>query len=187
MDTPNEVIDCTDCMLRRWRAHRDHDDLLRVSGEAVDHLRPWMAWASHHGPDHIRGFLSSAESDWESGEAHHYAITVAGAPVGSCCFYRTADPRGRALGYWLHPAATGRGIVTRAAAALAAEAFALRDVEYVEIVHDQANTAGAAVPRRLGFTEIRRRTRADGDHPAAPGDCGTDVIWRLPRPAAAPA
>ncbi|WP_420719359.1 GNAT family N-acetyltransferase [Streptomyces sp. RTd22] len=48
-----------------------------------------------------------------------------------------------ASGYWLHPAVSGRGIATRAAAALVTEMFALPDVEYLEIAHRPVNGAPA--------------------------------------------
>ena len=83
------------------------------------------------------------------------------------------------MGYWLHPAVSGRGIATRAAAALVTEMFALPDVEYLEIAHDLANTSSGAIPRRLGFTEVRREPVTP---PAAPSASGIDVVWRLDRP-----
>jgi hypothetical protein len=60
-----------------------------------------------------------------------------------------------------------------------AEVFALPDVAYLEIAHDLANTSSGAIPRRLGFTEVRREQIST---PAAPSDSGIDVTWRLERP-----
>ncbi|MGP3923601.1 GNAT family N-acetyltransferase [Streptomyces sp. 8N616] len=179
MEQPNETIDCQDFALRRWRADSDFDALFRMIEESLDHLRPWMPWVARHSQQHVRDFLAGCDPKWQSSDAYNYAITVNGALVGSCSIYRTGEPQGRFLGYWLHPAAIGRGIATRAAAAMVTEAFALPDVEYLEIVHDLANAASGAIPRRLGFTEIRREQVTP---PAAPSDCGTDVIWRLNRP-----
>jgi ribosomal-protein-serine acetyltransferase len=86
---------------------------------------------------------------------------------------------GLEIGYWLHPAYTGRGLATAATAALVGQAFALPGIDRVEIVHDQANTASGGIPRRLGFTEIQRRTRTQGG--LAPGEVGIEVVWRLTR------
>jgi RimJ/RimL family protein N-acetyltransferase len=47
----------------------------------------------------------------------------------------------------------------------------------VAVHHDEANTASAAVPRRLGFTEISRNPAEDG--PVTPGENGVEVVWRL--------
>ncbi|WP_263576314.1 GNAT family N-acetyltransferase [Streptomyces sp. col6] len=83
------------------------------------------------------------------------------------------------MGYWLHPAATGQGIATRATAAMVTEMFTLPDVEYLEITHDLSDASSAAVPRRLGFTEVLRER---GTPPAVPSGCGIAVVWRLNRP-----
>ncbi|WP_405682654.1 GNAT family N-acetyltransferase [Streptomyces sp. NBC_00057] len=178
MKRPNEIIACDDFALRRWRAASDIDSLFLMIEESLDHLRPWMPWIARHSRETTRDFLADCDPKWQSGDSFNYAIVKDGTLVGSCSIYRAAEPRGRVMGYWLHAAATGQGIATRAAAALAAEAFALPDVEYLEIAHDLANTASGAVPRRLGFFEAGRKQVA----PAAPSDTGTDVIWRLNRP-----
>ncbi|WP_327340490.1 GNAT family N-acetyltransferase [Streptomyces sp. NBC_01324] len=101
-----------------------------------------------------------------------------GTLVGMCQAYRGAEPAGWFLGYWLHPSATGRGIATRATSELISEMFTLPAVRYLEIAHDSANTASAAIPRRLGFTEVRLAAP-----PTAPSGTGVEVIWRLYRPA----
>ncbi|MCX5378580.1 GNAT family N-acetyltransferase [Streptomyces sp. NBC_00091] len=165
MEQPNETIECEGFTLRRW-AESDFDALLRLSEESLDHLKPWMPWARSHTPQHTRDFLAGCGPDWRSGEAYNYAITADGRAVGSFSLYQADEPQGRSLGYWLHPAATGRGIATRGAAALVTQAFALPGVEYLEIVHDPANTASAAVPERLGFTVVDTES-------------ATDVVWRL--------
>jgi ribosomal-protein-serine acetyltransferase len=92
---------------------------------------------------------------------------------------RRIGPGGLEIGYWLHPAYTGRGLATAAVAALVGQAFALPDIDRVEIVHGAANTASGGVPRRLGFTVIQRRTRVHGA--VAPGEVGIEVVWRLLR------
>lgn len=47
------------------------------------------------------------------------------------------------LGYWLHPAHTGRGHATAATAELVEFAFALDGVRKVQIWHDVANVASS--------------------------------------------
>ncbi|MCX4821329.1 GNAT family N-acetyltransferase [Streptomyces sp. NBC_01142] len=179
MERPKQIIDCGDFALRRWQAESDFDPLFRMIEESLDHLRPWMPWVARHSPERIRNFLARCDPKWQSGDAYNYAITANGTLAGSCSMYRVGDPQGRGAGYWLHPAATGQGIATRATAVLAAEAFALPNVEYLEIAHDLANTSSGAVPRRLGFSEVRREQVTT---PPAPSDSGIDVVWRLNRP-----
>ncbi|UQX04680.1 GNAT family N-acetyltransferase [Streptomyces sp. RerS4] len=179
MDLPQQVIDLDDLTLRRFNGETDLPELLRVIEESLEHLRPWMAWVAEHSPAKTADFLVHRAERWASGEEFTYVIVLNGAIVGVCWLLRRDDnpDNGREIGYWLHPVATGRGVATRAARALVAQAFRLPGVEYVEVVHDPANRASGAVPARLGFTEHLRR-------PAeclAPAETGEDQIWRLTR------
>ncbi|MFJ4776483.1 GNAT family N-acetyltransferase [Streptomyces sp. NPDC088762] len=183
MRRPRQVIECGDFTLRRWRGENDFDPAFKLIEESLDHLRPWMPWVAHHSEESTRNFLARSDASWDSGDAYNYAITRDVTLIGMCSTYRGTDPQGRIMGYWLHPAATGQGIATRATAAMVTEAFALPDVEYLEIVHDLANISSGAIPPRLGFTEVRREQITP---PAAPSDSGTDVIWRLNRPTVPP-
>ncbi|MFE7562786.1 GNAT family N-acetyltransferase [Kitasatospora sp. NPDC057500] len=180
MGRPRGTIDCGDFTLRRWRGLPDLAAALVLIEESREHLRPWEYWITGHDEEMTRGFLERSVVRWEAGEVFNYAIAGGDGPLlGMCQAYRAADPRGPRLGYWLHPDAIGRGIATRSAAALAAEMFTLPGVEYVEIAHDLANTRSGAVPRRLGFAEVRRGPLAP---PVAPADSGIEVVWRLERP-----
>ncbi|OEJ98029.1 GNAT family N-acetyltransferase [Streptomyces thermolilacinus] len=168
-----------DVVLRRWRAESDFDGLRRLIEGSLEHLRPWFEWVERYGDAHVRGFLERCEADWRGGVAYNWAIEAGGELTGSCSLYRAEEPGGWHIGYWLHPGATGRGIASRAAAAMVDEAFGLAEVAYVEIVHDAANGASGAVARRLGFVEVER-LRVE---PVAPGECGVDVVWRRVRAA----
>ncbi|WP_369360500.1 GNAT family N-acetyltransferase [Streptomyces sp. cg2] len=176
---PRPVIDLGDVTLRRFQAEADQGEFLRAVEEARDHLLPWMPWAADRSPSRTIEFLDSRDQLWSEGKDFTYAIVLNGSIVGSCGLFRRDDtpPDGREIGYWLHPAATGRGVATRAARALAAEAFRLPGVEWVEIVHDPANHASGAIPARLGFT-VRCRRPAER---IAPAETGEEQIWRLTR------
>ncbi|MEU6229751.1 GNAT family N-acetyltransferase [Streptomyces sp. NPDC047042] len=179
MERPRQIVECGDFALRRWQGQSDFDPVFRLIEESLDHLRPWMPWVARHSEESTRDFLAKSDSKWDSGDAYNYAIARDGTFIGMCSTYRGAEPQGWSMGYWLHPAATGQGIATRATAAMVTEAFALPDVQYLEIAHDLANISSGAIPRRLGFTEARREQVTP---PAAPSDSGIDVIWRLNRP-----
>jgi RimJ/RimL family protein N-acetyltransferase len=166
-------------VLRRWRP-ADVATVDRIVSESLEHLLPWMPGAARHDRDEAAAFLERCEQQWAAGEAYNYAITVDGAEVGSCGMMRRIGPGGLEIGYWVHPAHTRQGIATAAAAALVEEAFTLPDVTHVEIHHDAANLASAAVPRKLGFVETFRAPREDG--PAAPGETGVVVVWRITHP-----
>ena len=178
MDQPGELLTSGPVTLRRWHA-ADADTVYQLVMASLEHLGPWMPWASCYGRDDAVQFTIQSEQDWDSGVAYQYAITTDDAVIGSCGLMRRIGPGGLEIGYWLHPASTGRGLATAAVAALVAQAFALPDIDRVEIVHDQANTASGGVPRRLGFTEIQRRPRVHGA--VASGEVGIEVVWRLLR------
>lgn len=180
MEQPSEIVECGDFILRRWRGQSDLARAGKLIEESLEHLRPWMPWVEQHGEDNTRGFLETSDAKWASGEAYNYAIVKDGALIGMCQAYRGTEPEGWGLGYWLHPAATGQGIATRATAAMVTEMFALSDVAYLEISHDLSNVPSSAVPRRLGFTEIRQEPATP---PAAPAGSGIELVWRLSRPA----
>ncbi|MFE2288186.1 GNAT family N-acetyltransferase [Streptomyces sp. NPDC059443] len=179
MDLPQPVITLDDLTLRRFDGEADLPELFRVIEESLEHLRPWMPWVAEHSLARTTGFLARRAELWESGEQCSYAILLDGAMVGTCGLFRHDDtPENcREIGYWLHPAVTGRGVATRSARALVEQAFLLPGVDCVEIVHDPANHASAAVPARLGFTEHLRRP-AEARAPAETGELQT---WRLTR------
>jgi ribosomal-protein-serine acetyltransferase len=159
----------------------DAEELFRTVTESLPHLAAWMPWAAG-GYDEVMlaEFLADAAAGWERGTLFPHAITVDDAIVGLVTANR--DDRGDDLveiGYWLHPAHTGRGHVTAATAELVEFAFALEGVRRVQIWHDEANVASSGVPRRLGFTEIDRRTPPR--EPAIGNRVGVDVVWELRR------
>ncbi|WP_354637902.1 GNAT family N-acetyltransferase [Kitasatospora camelliae] len=182
MDLPQPVIELNDLTLRRFHGEADLPELHRVIDESLEHLRPWMAWVADHNPASTAGFLSRRAERWAAGTEFSYAIVLDGAIVGLCDLFRREETPGGGweIGYWLHPAVTGRGLATRAVRALVEQAFALPGTAYVEIVHDPANRASGAVPARLGFTEHGRRPAER----LAPAETGEDRIWRLTRPSA---
>ena len=178
MDQPAETLIHGPVRLRRWGA-ADADTVYRLVMESLEHLRPWMPWAADYSYDDAVAFTGQCQQDWESATAYQYAITIGRLVVGSCGLTRRIGPGGLEIGYWLHPAHTRRGLATAAAAALVRQAFALTDIDRVEIVHDAANTASGDVPTRLGFTEIERRDRSG--EPLLSGEAGIEVVWRLTR------
>ncbi|MET7300592.1 GNAT family N-acetyltransferase [Embleya sp. NPDC005575] len=180
MARPRRTIECEDFVLRCWRGQGDFAAAFELIEESLDHLRPWEPWVARHSEENTRDLLAKFESRWATGDVYNYAIAKDGTLIGMCQSSRGIEPQGRRMGYWLHPAATGQGIATRATATMVTEMFTLPDVEYLEIAHDVANVSSAAIPRRLGFTELRREQATP---PVAPAGRGIDVVWRLNRPA----
>lgn len=56
------------------------------------------------------------------------------------------------IGYWVTPAARGRGVASRATLAVAAWSFATLGVRRLELLTDTANVASQRVAEKAGFT-----------------------------------
>ncbi|HUY21825.1 MAG TPA: GNAT family protein [Acidimicrobiales bacterium] len=176
---PPERIELDGLVLARLTA----DDAPTVSAAAVeslDHLRPWMPWATPEGTslEAQRERLLGPASAWTPGSDYGYGMFLPdGRLVGGIGLHRRIGRSALEIGYWVHVDHTRRGIAAAAAAALTAAGFALRGIERMEIHCDEANVASAAVPRRLGY-----RLAARVDHePEAPGETGTRLVWVVHR------
>jgi ribosomal-protein-serine acetyltransferase len=173
---PPEVIDAGPAILRRWRM-ADLEASSEAVFESLEHLRPWMPWAVDFSRAGQAEFLAGSERDWTLGAAFNYAMLVDGAIAGSIGLMARIGPGALEIGYWVHVAYTRRGLATAGSAALIEQAFALPDIERVEIVHDELNFPSGGVPRKLGFREIGRRPL---DHQPL-GGTGIGVVWELTR------
>ncbi len=176
-----ERIDLGDVVLRRWAA-ADVPALTVAAVESLDHLQPWMEWATPETAteEAFATFVRETTARADGGTEAVFGIFDAGtgAVLGGVGLHDRVAPGGVEIGYWLHVAATGAGLMTRVVAHLTDLALAQDAVRWVEIRCDAANTASAAVPRRLGFALAATIT---SDRPPAPADSGQDLIWTRTR------
>jgi ribosomal-protein-serine acetyltransferase len=176
MESPAELLRHDSVELRRWRAS-DADLCFRLVSESLEHLRPWMPWATpNYGMADAVDYLERCEADWATGTAFQYLIIADGEPAGSAGLMARIEPGGLEIGYWVHPDCTARGIATAGAAALTEAAFTLPGIDHVEIHHDELNLASGRVPAKLGYKVIETRR---GRFEPAPGDSGIIQIWRM--------
>ncbi len=162
--------------LRRWQWENQRE-LAEVAGDSAEYIGAWLTWATNgYGELEAAEFLKATAREWADGTNYDYAIFTGGDLVGGAGLIRHPDRM--EIGYWLSRHHTGRGLVTRAARLLTAEAFRLGAAE-VEIKHDELNTASGAVPARLGFSLTGDEV---DDQPPAPACAGVNRIWRLKRP-----
>jgi ribosomal-protein-serine acetyltransferase len=173
---PAELLTHGNVELRRWRAS-DGDLCFRLVSESLEHLRPWMPWAT---PDYSEAdaadFLERCEEEWAAGTAFQYLIVADGTPAGAAGLHARIAPGGVEIGYWVHPDLTARGIATAAAAALTDAALALPGIDHVEIHHDELNLASGRIPAKLGYKAIETRR---GRFELAPGESGVTQVWRI--------
>ncbi|MFB7674585.1 GNAT family N-acetyltransferase [Kitasatospora purpeofusca] len=143
----------------------------------LDHLRPWLEWAAEAPTVARTAELTEAgAAAWDAGTDFIYLVGLDAEPgrvIGSFGLHRRIGPGALEIGYWVGTDHVGRGIATAAARALTEAAFALPGVHRVEIHCDPANTASAAVARRLGF----RLDREVAAPVRTPGETGRKQIW----------
>jgi ribosomal-protein-serine acetyltransferase len=179
MDRPPETLHNAVVTLRKRNA-TDAQRTLELIRDSIEHLQPWMPWATpDYSLEQATEFAQRCEDEWAEGAAFQYVIYVGPDPVGAAVLMARIGTGGLEIGYWVHPAWTGRGVATSAAAVLTDAALALPDVDRVEIHHDVANRASERVPQKLGY-ELVGEVPASPDM-IAPRDSGTVKVWRITR------
>jgi len=188
---PPEQVAAGPLVLRR--VHADDAGAIAVAvGASLEHLRPWMPWATPEAADLRSQLVRVAEADdvWESGTGFIYVMIARDSgPPGPGALGMVKDPDGEfagtiglhrrladdavEIGYWTVAGKTRRGYATAAAQAMTQVALALPGTRRVEIHCDEANTASAGVPRRLGY----RLDRVEKHDKEAPGERGRRMIW----------
>jgi RimJ/RimL family protein N-acetyltransferase len=179
MAAPPERLDAGLLVLRRLRPE-DADAIAAAVAASMEHLRPWMPWATPDSADPRTQRVRVAESDemWAQGTDFIYSIVgTDGDLAGEIGLHRRLDDGGIEIGYWIAEQQTRRGLGTAAAAALTEVALRLPGVARVEIHCDEANVASSAIPRKLGY----RLDRVASYPSEAPGESGRRQIWvRVP-------
>ena len=181
IESPRLIIRC-------WEPD-DVDALITAVAGAIDHLRPWMPWIADEPMDRVArlALIEEWEAAWASGGDAVYGAFVRPDPhppatpavvVGGTGLHRRVGPGGLEVGYWVHAHHTRQGYATEIARAVTEAAFTDPDIDRVEIHHDRANEASAAVPRALGFRYVDYRK----SEPVAPGETGAVCTWRTTRP-----
>lgn len=175
---PTDVAAAGPLTLRTWRPE-DATGLAEAIAASRTHLAPWMGFAN--APARTPAEHAARFGEWEQDRRAAgdgiYGIFLDGAPVGSCGLHRRLGPGALEIGYWVHVGYLRRGIASTAAALLTDTAFGLEGITVVEIHHDAANLASAAIPRRLGFSRVGELTRPR----TAPGERGLEWQWRMTR------
>lgn len=143
-------------------------------------LARWEPWAS--APLTLEGtrqHLLAGARAWLEGSQVPTAVVVAAEGgwqlVGSLQLRVSGYDQTGELGYWIDGGFEGRGLMTRAAAALLDHAFGALGLGRVAIVTMAGNERSAAVARRLGFVEEGRIRSA---RPVG-GRRQDDVVWGI--------
>jgi RimJ/RimL family protein N-acetyltransferase len=163
-------------ILRRVQ-ESDASAIAAAVSASLDHLRPWMPWATWEAAERSNQLVRVAEADhnWESGLGYVYSVLTAehGTLVGEIALHPRDSGQSVELGYWIAATQARRGYATLAAEAMTSVALALPNVTRVEIHCDAANRASAAVAQKLGY----RLDRIEERRAEAPGESGRLMVW----------
>lgn len=136
--------------LEPWQAEEFFAHIERAR-ESVD---PWVPWASvSTDPASARATLQRYADKRAADAGGIYGIWLDGLLVGGAMFVAFDAASGNCeLGCWLEPAATGRGLITKAVRLLIDWALVTRGLHRAEWHCRPDNVASSNVARRLGMT-----------------------------------
>lgn len=117
------------------------------------HLGVWFPWVpSSTEVAHTAAFVQSQLDAWAQGSGLGCGIWLGDRIVGSIdCHALSAKDRSAEIGYWLVEDATGKGLMTRACAALIDYLIEERGLHRIVIKARVDNHQSRAVAERLGF------------------------------------
>jgi RimJ/RimL family protein N-acetyltransferase len=157
-------------------------------------LRPWRDddvdayWAALESPggrlwhgsttttrDEVAALLAQRR-DWTPGDrASWCAAGPAGELLGSLTlFHIDLDQRDAEIGYWIVPAARGRGIAVRAVEMVVGWGFGTLGLQRIQLFHAVENVASGRVAAKAGFTQEGRLRRS---HRFGDGQWHDELLW----------
>ncbi len=168
----------TERLLIRRYVPEDAPLLKDAIDSSLDHLRAWMPWAIAEPSElpALEARLARFHEDFIAGRDFVFGIfdPADRTLLGGIGLHARIGPGALEIGYWLRQSETGRGYITEAARAITNAAFAMPDIERIEIHCDPENTRSAAVPRRLGYRHAETRI---GDARGPEGEPRNSMIW----------
>ncbi len=154
--------------LRRWR-EEDLPAVLRAYEDPA--MRRWLA-VQVSGPDGAADWLEAQRTGGAAGTRFAFAVTEGGREdelLGNVVMKQLDLVNGRAeMGYWTTAPARGRGVASRALAALtdwAFTTFAEQGLIRLELLHQVDNMASCRVAEKCGFPLARVIPALPPDYP----------------------
>ena len=148
--------------------------------ESIEHLRPWMPWASNEPEDLqvIIDRLRMFRGDFDLNRNYVYGIFDPEEKflIGGCGLHPRIGFNALEIGYWIHVDHINKGYATEIAAALTRVAFEVEKVKRVEIHCDPKNIGSASIPKKIGFTHEATLKRRNLNHKGEPID---SMIWTI--------
>lgn len=141
-------------LLRCWEP-QDAPSLCAVLIVNMEHLRPWMPWASEENAslESQLNRLRKVRADFDLDRDYGFAIFDRSGVelIGSAGLHTRKETGVLEIGYWIDKDHCRQGYASEASAALTRAAFEIFNVRRVDIRCDPDNHGSAGVPRKLGF------------------------------------
>ncbi len=143
------------------------ETLFALTDRNRDHLRPWLPWVDgvRNAADSL-AFIEEGLERLARGDGYELGIWLEETLIGVVGVHKIdRENASTSIGYWLDAGHQGRGIMTRAVAAVLDDLFFTRGLHRVEIRVAPENRRSRAIPERLGFRMegiLREATRYGG-------------------------
>jgi RimJ/RimL family protein N-acetyltransferase len=165
-------------VIRCWEP-RDAPLLKAAVDGSLDHLRPWMPWASQH-PQPLQDtieLLRRFRGQFDLGQDYVYGIFDRGETLalGGTGLHPRGGTGSREIGYWIRADHINRGYATETAAALTRVGFEIEQARRMGIHCDVDNVRSAAVPAKLGYVHeatLRRRLKNNDEY-------HDEMVWTM--------
>lgn len=162
--SPVPTLTCGHVTLRALR-RSDKREFTEVLETNRLYLQPWSASSPETGEPIFGTFrraLALAREGARDGNHYGWVITLDGSIVGqiniNCAVWGVT--RSAAVGYWVAQGAAGRGVATRATAAVLDYALGGLGLHRIEVLIRPENAASLRVAEKLGLREEGVRERA---------------------------
>lgn len=151
-DTPPSIepveLRAGDLLLRRWR-EEDADAYWAALESPGGRL--WHGSTLGIRDDVVA--MVARRRDWTIGDHASWALVDGAELLGSISLHRIdREQADGEIGYWIAPAARGRGLAGLAAEAACRWAFTDLDLHRIQLFHAVENVASARVAEKVGFT-----------------------------------
>jgi ribosomal-protein-serine acetyltransferase len=134
---------------------QDAQGLFAVVDSSRAHLKQWLPWVDfNRTADDSKAFIKTTQKQFFEQNGFQAGIFYKGKLAGVIGFHHIDWSNfSTSIGYWLGEGYTGKGLMTKACAALVNHAFTYYNLNRVEIRCAVENTKSRAIPERLNFTK----------------------------------
>lgn len=141
----------------------DAPAFFKLIEQSKAHLRPWMPWTEFTNEvKDTENFIRSTMEQIGRNDGFQVGIWSDGKAAGVIGFHRVDwTNKATSIGYWLGNDFVGKGLMTKAGAALIEHAFVAYQLERIELRASTQNEKSQLVAERLGFTKEGIARRAE--------------------------